>query len=149
MEATEEAGGKLHYTFWVIAGIGLAWNLIGLFAFYDAMTVTPEALATRYETDAELAFITGIPLWANVAYGVAVIGGVLGCIALLMRRRFAIYLFALSLGGVVVQNFYGFFVGDGMAVFGMGAIALPLIVVVIGVTLILYTMSASEKGWVR
>ena len=43
------------------------------------------------------------PTWVNVAYGVAVFGGVLGAIGLLMKKRWAVTFFLLSLVGLVAQ----------------------------------------------
>tara|TARA_Y100000385_G_scaffold284131_1_gene341603 strand:- start:150 stop:302 length:153 start_codon:yes stop_codon:yes gene_type:complete len=35
--------------YWVIAAIALIWNLMGLYAFYADMTMTPESLAAMEE----------------------------------------------------------------------------------------------------
>ena len=144
MEAVE----KLPTSFWIIAGVGLVWNLIGLASFGMQMVATPEQIAGMYETEAEVAYISSIPAWANGAYGLAVIAGVLGCIALLMRKGVAKVLFGLSLAGILVQNVYGFVVANGIGVFGVGAIALPIVVIVVGVALLIYAGRAESKGWV-
>ncbi|MEM6514151.1 MAG: hypothetical protein AAF660_14145 [Pseudomonadota bacterium] len=144
MDAVE----KLPTSFWVIAGVGLAWNLMGLTSFAMQMTATPEQLAQMYPTEAQQAFVNNVPGWATAAYAIAVIGGVLGCVALLLRRSVAKILFGLSIGGVIVQNGYGFVVANGIEVFGAAAAVLPLLVIAIGVALLLYTGRAQNKGWV-
>lgn len=144
MEAVE----KLPTSFWIIAGVGLVWNLVGLASFAMQMVATPEQMAQMYPTEAQQAFVNGVPGWATAAYAIAVIGGVLACIALLMRKSVAKILFGLSIGGVIVQNGYGFVVANGIEVFGLAAAALPVLVIVIGVGLLLYTRSAESKGWV-
>ena len=143
-----EAVKKLPTSFWIIAGVGLVWNLIGLVSFAMQMVATPEQMAQMYPTEAQQAFVNGVPGWATGAYAVAVIAGVLACVALLMRRSVAKILFGLSIAGVVVQNAYGFVLANGVEVFGLAATALPILVIVIGVGLLIYTGRAESKGWV-
>lgn len=143
-----EAVKKLPTSFWVIAGIGLVWNLIGLASFAMQMVATPEQMAEMYPTEAQQAYVNAIPVWATGAYALAVIAGVLGCVALLMRKSVAKILFGLSIAGVIVQNGYGFLVANGIEVFGLAATALPILVIVIGVGLLIYTGRAESKGWV-
>ncbi len=144
MEAVE----KLPTSFWAIAGVGLVWNLIGFASFAMQMVATPEQMAQMYPTEAQQAFVNGVPGWATAAYALAVIAGVLACVALLMRKSVAKILFGLSIAGVVVQNGYGFILANGVEVFGPAATALPVLVIVIGVGLLFYTRHAESKGWV-
>ncbi len=68
--------------FWMVSGVGLVWNLLGVAAFLGQMTMDLSSLPA-----AEWAFYESTPVWATVAFAVAVSGGVLGCGALLLRRR--------------------------------------------------------------
>ena len=36
---------KIPVWFWILAGIALLWNVMGLYAFYTDMTITPEGIA--------------------------------------------------------------------------------------------------------
>jgi hypothetical protein len=56
-----------------VAGVTLIWNLMGVMAFFSAMTLSPDAFAAKPQQEAEV--YSSAPLWANVAFGVAVIGG--------------------------------------------------------------------------
>ena len=116
--------------------------------FYMQVSASPEDLA-QYYNETELAFLTSIPAWATVANAVAVIAGVLGCAFLLMRKIWAVPMFVISLLGIVVQDIHAFAIADGIAVWGAGAAVLPLVVLVIGVGLILYSRVAREKHWIE
>ena len=133
-------------SFWVIAGIGLLWNLMGLAAFVMDMMITPEALAQMPE--AMQTFRDAIPSWNWVAYGAATIGGTLGALGLVLRKSWAVPLFAISIVGVILQNVASFLVADGLAALGAGAVILPLVVLAIAVGLLLYARSARAKGWI-
>ena len=138
---------KVPTSFWVIAGVALVWNLFGMLAYYLQVTATPEMLAEMYETEAEIAFMTGIPAWATSAQAVAVTFGVLGCVLLLARKRIAKALFVVSLAGILVQNAYGFILGNGLETFGATALVLPVVVIVVAIGLVIFSARAAEKGW--
>jgi hypothetical protein len=132
-------------TFWIIGGAALVWNLIGLVIYYQHVTMTPEQLASF--SDAKQQFISSTPLWATSAYAIAVNAGVLGSLFLLLRKSWAVPLFALSLLGILVQNLHAFLLASGLAVWGTSGIVLPALVIVIGVALLMYSRATKDKGW--
>ena len=78
--------------FWIVSVVLLLWNLMGLAVFGIMMSMigNAEAMTAANLNDEQQALINATPSWVNIAFAVAVIFGVLGCIALLMRRKFAI-----------------------------------------------------------
>lgn len=50
--------------------------------------------------------IAGRPAWATGAFAIAVFGGAVGCILMLLRRRVAFPLLALSFVGVLVTGYF-------------------------------------------
>ncbi|RMF37307.1 MAG: hypothetical protein D6753_17880 [Planctomycetota bacterium] len=133
--------------FTITAWVALVWNLMGLLAFVGQVSISQEQLAEL--PDAERALYDNIPMWASVAFGVAVLAGTLGCVALLLRRRWAWHLFVLSLVGVIVQNVHGFLMSDALAVYGVQALVMVGMIVAIGIGLILLSSMATARGWLR
>jgi hypothetical protein len=131
--------------FWIVGGVALVWNLIGLVFYYEHVTMTPEALAGF--TDAQQNFFNSTPVWSTSAHAIAVNGGVLGSLFLLLRKSWAVPLFALSLLGILVQNFHAFVLANGLEVWGSSGVALPAIVIVIAVALLVYSRNVQGKGW--
>jgi hypothetical protein len=134
-------------TFWIIGGAALVWNLLGLVFYYSHVTMTPEALAGF--TDAQQEFFNSTPMWATSAYAIAVNAGVLGSLFLLLRKSWAVPLFGLSLLGILAQNVHAFLLANGLEVWGSSGIALPAIVIVIGVALLMYSRTTKDKGWLN
>ena len=132
-------------SFYLIGGAAFLWNLIGLMFYYAQVTMTPEAIESFTEGQQE--FFVGIPVWATSAHAIAVNAGILGCLALLFRKAWAIPLFAVSLAGVVVQDLHAFVLSNGLDVFGSQGLILPAIVVAISVSLVLYSRRAKSKRW--
>ena len=128
--------------FWIVAGLGLIWNLMGVAAFVGQMTMDVSALP-----EAERAFYAGVPGWATTAFAIAVGAGVLGCIALLVRKRWALPLFIASLLGVLVQSGHSLLIGDGLDVFGPAGLVLPVLTLSIAAALVALARHAIRRGW--
>ena len=139
--------GKPPVWFWVISGLGLLWNLMGVSAYIQQVSMDAEALALLPE--AELALYESQPAWATGAFAIAVFAGALGCVALLLRKSWARPLLLLSLLGIIVQMVYNFFIAKAMDVYGPGAVVMPIMVLVIGIGLVWFSGRALKAGWIR
>ena len=142
----DETVGGVHWSFWAIGAVTLVWNVIGVINFF--MQMNADALASFPES--HRAIIESRPAWASGAFAIAVFGGALGCLLLLLRKRAAYYLFIASLLGVVVQLIHTLGIASstiGFSPFEISTIILmPLVVAVF---LIWYSKWAESKGWIR
>ena len=84
----DESVGGVHWSFWIIGAVALIWNVMGFINFFGQMNA--DALAAMPK--AQRAIIEGRPAWATGAFAIAVFGGALGCLLLLLRKS-AAYLF--------------------------------------------------------
>ena len=134
-------------SFWIIGGVFLLWNFLGLMIYYDQVTMSPEVLADTFSA-AQQAFLEDMPLWATSAYAIAVTAGVIASLLLLVRNALALPVFIVSLAGVIVQDLNSFVMSDGLAVWGSSAVYLPTLVLVLCVVEIWYSRSAKAKGWI-
>jgi CHASE2 domain-containing sensor protein len=134
-------------TFWIIAVAILLWNLLGDAAYVMQASADLDALA---RTDpATAAAFRAMPVWAWVAYAVAVWVGTAGAVLLLTRRKAARVFFAASLAGVVVQ-FGWTFVGYGLiAVKGWSTVILPAVIFAITLASLLYARAKAADGTLR
>ena len=107
--------------------------------------MNPDMLAAYRES--ERAIIEGRPAWATIAFAIAVFGGALGCVLLLLRKSAAFYLFIASLLGVIVTMMH--ILGAGID-FGLGEIlGIILMPLVLAAFLIWYSKWAESKDWIR
>ncbi len=138
----DETVGGVHWSFWAIGAVALIWNVLGVINFFVQMN--PDVLAAYRES--ERAIVEGRPAWATGAFVIAVFGGALGCLLLLLRKSAAYYLFIASLLGVIVTMTHTLGVGID---FGLdeilGIILMPLVVAAF---LIWYSKQAESKGWI-
>ena len=131
--------------FKVVAVVALLWNLLGCFAFFSDLRLTPEDLAKLPE--AQQALYAARPGWAVAATAAAVFGGVLGSIGLLLGRKWARPAFVVSLLGILVQDFGLFVLADGASLAGPVAIVMQGIVLAAGIELVLLSRKGIARGW--
>lgn len=133
-------------SFYLIGGFALLWNLLGVMAYVGQVTMTEEVLNSLPE--AQRLLYETVPSWATAAFAIAVNGGALGCLLLLLRKALATPVLIASLAGVIVQMFHSFFMSNSMEVYGPGGMIMPIGVVVVSVYLVWYSMDVKKKGWV-
>ncbi len=134
--------------FWIVSVIALIWNIIGVMAYLGSAFMTEEM---RAELPAEqLTLMGNTPAWVTAAFAVAVWSGLLGCVALLLRKKWAKILLLISLVGILAQNGYLFFMTNASEVYGQAqGVILPLLVIVIGIVLVFFARSADSRGWLK
>ncbi len=136
-----ETKSKIHWSFWLISIFMLIWNIMGSLNFFVQMN--SEMVASFRES--EQVIISNRPLWATVAFAIAVFGGTLGCILLIFKKRTSFYIFILSLLGVVVTMAHSL---TSNISFGTGEIVgIILMPVVVAIFLVWYSKYTEKKGW--
>lgn len=132
--------------FMPVAIVALLWNLLGCFAFASDLMLTPADVAKM--SAEQQALYAARPAWAVAATAVAVIGGALGCIGLILRKRWALPLFVLSLVGVIAQDIGLFVLTDGAKLAGTVAVVLQGVVLLVAIGLVLLARKAIRNGWI-
>lgn len=129
----------------IVAALALAWNLIGLAMFFMQVTLTPQDLAAMPE--GQRAVYEATPAVLNVAFGVAVLSGLLGAVGLWSRKRWSVPLFLASLLAIVVQMALAYTMTPAWRVLGPAGAVLPVLLVVVACALWWYARRARARGW--
>ena len=133
--------GGIHRSFWVIGAITLIFNVMGVINYFVQMNA--DSLASFPELYRPI--IEDRPAWATAAFAIAVFGGSLGCLLLLLRKSAAFFVLIASLLGVIVTMIHIF----GVAGFSSFEIWIgALMQLVVTVFLIWYSKHAAVKGWI-
>ncbi len=133
--------------FMVVAAVMFVWNLLGVMAYIAQVTMTPEAMAALPDAQRQLYETT--PAWATAAFAIAVNGGALGCLLLLLKKNLAATFLQLSLLGVLVQMYHSFFMTKAFEVFGPGGLVMPIMVAVIAIYLVTLAAKAKARRWIN
>ncbi len=134
--------GGVHWSFWAIGAVALIWHVLSGINFFAQMN--PDVLDAYRES--ERALVEGRPAWVTGAFAIAVFGGAIGSLLLLLRRSAAFYVFVASLLGAIVTmtHILGVDIDFGVGVI-LGIIVLPPVVAGL---LIWYSKHAESKGWI-
>ena len=119
----------------IVAGLGLLWNAYGCYEYLKTVGVVGGGAAG----------MGPMPAWVTGAFAIAVFGGVLGCLGLLMLKGWARLLLILSMVAVLAQDVWLFGM-SGAAPSGNGLI-IPIAVTVISVLLAWIANDGAKKGW--
>lgn len=142
---TETTGVKRSAGYWIVAVFALVWNLIGVAMWYLQINMTPEKLVAVPEVERRVYEV--MPLWVEIAFAVAVFAGVLGALGLLLKKRWAIAMFLLSLIGVLVQVIGVQVATPAWAAFGPAGLVLPAVLLAIALFLLWYAKKAKARLW--
>ena len=143
---SEENIYKIPVWFWIVGWAALLWNLMGVFAYIMQVTMSPEMMASMPEAQREI--IANTPAWATGAFALAVFGGALGSLFLLLKKKLAYPLFILSCASVFVQMYHSLFMSNSIEVYGPRGAVMPIIVVLFGIGLIWLSRRAIDKNWI-
>lgn len=136
---------KAPWHLWAVGVVSLLWNAVGAMDYL--MTQTRNEAYMSAFTPEQLEFFYGLPTWTVAAWAIAVWGGVLGSILLLVRTRHAVGVFAVSLLAMIVTSFQNFVLSNGLEVmndpFSLGFSAL---IFLISIALVVYARVMFQRG---
>lgn len=141
----DKNAGGVHWSFRAIGAAALIWNVMGVMNFFWQMNA--DALASF--PDPHRAIIEGRPAWATGGFAIAVFGGALGGLLLLLRKPAAYYLFIASLLGVIVTMIHTVGIARSTDGFGPFEILMTILMpLAVAAFLIWYSKWAESKGWI-
>lgn len=133
---------------WIVGILALLWNAFGSYDYL--MTETGNQAWLSQFTAEQIAYWESLPGWLTAFWAIGVWGGLAGAILLLIRSRYAVWAFALSLLGIVVSFGYQFIATDMPASMTEGAMGImPWAIFMVGAFLLSYSWSMDDKGVLR
>ena len=138
------ASGTLKHL-WVVGILAVLWNAMGAWDYYATQTRN-EAYMSGF-TPEQLEFFYGFPTWVVAFWAIAVWGGLLGSVLLLMRKAWAVPVFLVSFVAMVITAFQNFVLSNGLEVMG-DAVSLIFTVAIflVSLGLYLYARAMRERG---
>lgn len=140
-------GVKAPWHLWFVAIITVLWNAMGAFD-YLATRLRLESYMSQFTAE-QLEYFYSFPVWVTAAWAVAVWSGLLGSISLLIRRAWAVPLFAASIAGMLVTSLHNFVLSEGAEMMGEGALAFTAVIWFIAIGLLFYARSMAKRDVLR
>lgn len=145
MVDAREAGRPWHM--WAVGVLGTLWNCIGAFDY--VMSQTRNAAYMAAFASEQLDYFYAFPGWAVAGWALGVWGGLIGSLLLLLRSRWAVHAFALSLIGLAISTVYQLMTPMPASMTTPGAIGLTVGIWVIAGLLLWYAMRMRWRGFLR
>jgi hypothetical protein len=139
-----EARPKTPVHLWIVGVLALLWNSMGAFD-YVATQFKIDFYMSQFTED-QLAYFYGFPAWAVAGWAFGVWGAVAGSIGLLMRRKWAVWGFAVSLAGMLVSSIYTLGLSEGAAMMGSGGVIFTVIIWAAAIFLLVYARAMANRG---
>lgn len=140
---------KTPWHIWAVGGITLLWNAMGAMDY--VMTQTRNTAYMAAFTREQLDFFYSFPSWVQGTWAIAVWGGVLGSLLLLLRHRAAVPVFALSFLAMLATSLHNFVLSEVTMteVTGPEALAFSAVIFVVALVLYLYARAMRGRGHLR
>lgn len=150
MSRTTSIGGRPPLWFWAISVVLLLWGLAGASIYVTFFMESPEEFARGAETAANQAayaeYVANIPVWA-VAVGIAAAATRLfGALGLLLRRAWALPLYAVSLPLFLLALFRAFVLADAASAMSGPHVAVEVVFVGLGLFAIWFAHEFESRG---
>jgi hypothetical protein len=138
---------KAPVSFWIIAVVSLLWNAYGAWD-YLATELQVESYLSQF-SDAQREYFTNFPAWAVAFWAFGVWGALAGSIGLLLRKSWAVWMFALSLLGLLVTSIYNFVITDGADIMGGMGVVISIVIWIVALFLFFYSRKMAANGVLR
>jgi hypothetical protein len=138
---------------WIVGVLSLLWNCFGAYDY--TMTRTHNAAylkmtMPKVDPNTFYGWVESMPMYAQVGWGVGVWLALLGSVLLLMRSRWAVWSFGISLVGAILSLGYQIALAPPMPGEAGGAnTVMALGIIAIALALFLYARAQAAKGVLR
>lgn len=139
---SEKDTGGVHWSFWVIGAVALVWNAMGVVNIF--MQMNPDVLATYPESHRTI--VASQAGWISTSVMIAIFGGALGCVLLLLRKASAIWMFYASLMATIIVVAHTLSLPVNLR--ASDIVLIIVMPVVIAVLLAWYSRWTAIRGWI-
>ena len=126
---------------WVVGALALLWNGSGAYTIVMAQA----GRLTDVSAD-EAAYYAAQDLWMVIATDVSLVAGIAAAVALLLRSRTAVWLFAVSLAAIVVTNGYDLAAGTSRALAATDWLVLTGVIVALAILQLVYALAMKRRA---
>lgn len=138
---------------WIVGILSLLWNGFGAVDYVMTRMRNTDYLASAMpgvDPNAALAWIDGFPLYAQIGWGMGVWLGLLGSVLLLLRSRWAVWSYGLSLIGALLGLGYQIVAAPPLAgAEGPMFTVMPYVIILIAAALLYYAWRQEKNGVLR
>jgi hypothetical protein len=139
---------------WIVGILSLLWNSFGAYDYTMTRTHNLAYLKSSMpgvDPNAALAWIDGMPIYAQIGWGLGVWFALVGSVLLLIRSRLAVWSFGISLIGALLSIGYQLVLAPPMPGASDSPMmkAMPVVIIIVAIALFYYARVMEKKGVLR
>ena len=140
-QTTVHATRMAPWHLWAVGIVALLWNASGAYTIMMAQAGKLADVSLE-----EAAYYALQPGWLVVITDIALVSAIVAAIALLLRKRAAVWLFAVSLAAIVMTNAYELAAGTSRVLVNRGALVVTTIIVLLAVLQLAYSSAMKKRA---
>ena len=140
---------KTPWHLWLVGVIAVLFNAIGVFDFVMNIVQGSSYMASAGMTPAQIAHYEEMPAWMMVVWAVGVFGAFLASILLLLRRKLAVSVFAISLAAFLVSLVYTYVLTNGGEIMGQAMAITSAVITALLLFFMWYSWLMTKRGVLR
>jgi hypothetical protein len=138
---------------WIVGALSLLWSCFGCYDYTMTRLRDTDYIAKAMpgvDPNVALAWVDHMPLYAQVGWGLGVWLALAGSILLLLRNRWAVWSYGLSLVGAILSLGYQIALAPPLpGAEGPMFTIMPYVIIAVAAFLLWYAWSAEKKGVLR
>jgi hypothetical protein len=152
MATTAQTRTPVHL--WIVGVLSLLWSCFGGYDYVMTRMRNTDYLAAAMpgvDPNATLAWVDSFPIYAQIGWGLGVWMGLLGSVLLLVRSRWAVWSYGLSLIGALLGLGYQILLAPPLpgASDSMMMKLMPYVIILVALALFLYARAMEKRGVLR
>lgn len=140
---------KTPWHLWLVGAVAVLFNSVGVFDFVMSMAQGPAYMASAGMTQAQIDHYQRMPGWMTVVWAVGVFGAFGASVLILLRRKIAASVFAVSLAAFLLSLLYTYVLSDGGKVMGQQMAVTSAVIAVLLALFMLYAGWQARRGVLR
>ena len=129
---------------WVVGILSLLWNAAGAWTIMQAQSGAPMDMDAN-----EIAYYAAQAPWFVAIVDVALVAPIFGALALLLRNRWAVLFYGLSIAAIVVTGAYDIAQGTALLLHDQGWLILECVTVGLALLQLWYAVAMKSRGVLR
>jgi len=144
-----ETSVKTPWHLWLVGVIAILFNAMGAFDYLMWIAKGPAYMAGAGMTPAQIALYQAMPLWASLIWGLGVFAALAASLLLLLRRRLAGPVFAVSFAAFLLYMLYIYAIAHGGAAMGQGMAVASFVIAAMLLFFTWYARVMAARGVLR
>lgn len=141
---------KTPWHLWLVGVIAVLFNAIGAFDYVMSMAQgRANYMASAGMSPAQIAHYVEMPIWMTAVWTIGVWGAMLGSVLLLLRRKLALPVFAVSLAAFLVSLIYTYVLTDGGEILGRQMAIVSAVIATLLLFFIWYSWLMTRRSVLR